>query len=130
MTDRESTYSLVKRGVALLDGGNPAQAALVLEKARVAEPGKGSILELLGRAYYSSGRHDAAAAVFEEAIEVDPVNDYAHYCLGLCYLKLRRKPEAAGQFKVAWALKPLDIYRSKAERFGAVATESTTGGPG
>ena len=35
-----------------------AQAAVVLERAARAEPGKGSILEALGRAYFNSGQHE------------------------------------------------------------------------
>jgi tetratricopeptide (TPR) repeat protein len=114
----ETTYGLLQRGRELLDDGNPAQAALVLERARALEPRKGSILEVLGRAYYQSGRIEHAARRFEEALDIDPTNDYAHYCLGICYLKTRRKEEAAGHFKLAWFLRPGEMYRGKAERFG------------
>lgn len=112
-------YALLRRGSELLEEGNPAQAALVLERARLAEPRKGSILEMLGRAYYRCGRFAAAAAGFEEALEVDPTNDYAHYCLGLCLLKMRRNETAAGHFKMAWTLRPSEVYQEKAARFGA-----------
>ncbi len=112
-------YALLRRGSELLEEGNPAQAALVLEQARLAQPRKGSILETLGRAYFSCGRFAEAAAGFEEALEVDPTNDYAHYCLGLCLLKMRRSEEAAGHFKMAWTLRPSEMYQEKAARFGA-----------
>lgn len=103
----------------MLEEENPAKAAFVLEKARVIEPGKGSILEALGRAYYKCARYRAAADRFGEALLVDPANDYAHYCLGLACLKLGREAEAAGHFKVAWALAPREVYREKAVRFNA-----------
>jgi tetratricopeptide (TPR) repeat protein len=119
MMEEESAHNLLKQGLELLDEGEPAQAAMVLERARLIEPSKGSILEALGRAYYSYGRFDDATACFEEALEVDPTNDYAHYCLGLCYLKLRRKSEAAGHFKMAWSLHPHEMYRGMAHRFGS-----------
>jgi tetratricopeptide (TPR) repeat protein len=119
ITDYDDAYGLLCRGNALLEGGEPEEAAFLLEMARRSQPHKGSILESLGRAYFSAGRYGAAASVFEEATDVDPVNDYAHYCLGLSYLKLSRKREAAGMFKLAWALRPLDIYRAMASRFGA-----------
>lgn len=119
MPDSDTAYALLQRGSELLEEGNPAQAALVFEKARMLEPGKGSILEVLGRAYYLCGRYEAAAERFNEALAVDPNNDYAHYCLGLTYLKLKRKAEAAGHFKLAWSLMPRDAYRDKAIRFGA-----------
>ena len=119
MESEDSAYSLMGKGLDLLESGKPAQAALVLERARESEPRKGSILEALGRAYFTCHRYEVAAARFEEALEVDPTNDYAHYCLGLCYLKLKRKPEAAGQFKLAWTLNPAEEYSAMARRFGA-----------
>lgn len=123
---KETAYELLKRGRELLEEDNPAQAAIILERALREIPSKGSILEVLGRAYYRSGRYIEAAGRFEEAIEVDPTNDYAHYCLGLCYLKLKRKTEARAHFKIAWFLKPGEMYREKAARFGI----DETGTPG
>lgn len=114
-----SAYNFFRSGCDLLEEGHPAQAALVLEKAREEEPARGSILEALGRAYFASGFHGKAARRFKEALEVDPTNDYAHYCLGLCYLKLGKTGSAAGHFKVAWTMRPLDSYRRMAARFGA-----------
>ena len=118
-----NAYSLLQRGRELLEEENPVQAAFMLDQARREQPGKGSILETLGRAYYSSGRYSESAASFEEALGVDPTNDYAHYCLGLCYLKLERTSEAAGHFKIAWSLRPRDIYQEKAVRFGVAGTD-------
>jgi tetratricopeptide (TPR) repeat protein len=124
MSKEENACTLLGRGLQLLEEGNPAQAALVLERARRAEPGKGSILEALGKAHFSTGRYDVAASCFEEALEVDPTNDYAHYCLGLCCLKLKRKGEAAGHFKLAWTLRPSTEYSRMARRFGAAEVET------
>lgn len=120
--EEETAYELLQKGRELLEEDKPAQAALVLERALERVPSKGSILEVLGRAYYLSGRYGEAMDKFEEAVEVDPTNDYAHYCLGLCYLKLQRKPEAGAQFKIAWFLKPGEMYREKAARFGVSET--------
>jgi len=119
MMEQEDAHTLLGKGLELLDEGEPAQAAMVLERARLLEPNKGSILEALGRAYYSYGRFADAMRCFEDALEVDPTNDYAHYCLGLCYLKLRRKAEAAGHFKMAWSLHPHEMYGGMAHRFGS-----------
>jgi len=120
-------YLLLQRGRELLEQDNPMQAAFVLEQAKRSQPGKGSILETLGRAYYSCGRYLESAEIFEEALGVDPTNDYAHYCLGLCCLKLERTPDAAGHFKLAWSLRPTDMYQEKAFRFGAAGTGRTSG---
>lgn len=121
----ETAYELLQKGRELIEEDNPAQAAVVLERALERVPHKGSILEVLGRAYYRSGRYGEAAGRFEEAVEVDPTNDYAHYCLGLCYLKLKRKTEAGERFKIAWFLKPGEMYREKAARFGVSEAGST-----
>ena len=122
--EEENAYALLQQGKKLLEEGKAAEAAFVLERARAIEPRKGSILEVLGRAYFKWGRYREAARGFSEAIEVDPTNDYAHYCLGLCLLKLRRNVEAGVHFKIAWSLKPGEMYREKAARFGAAAGDS------
>lgn len=115
----ETPYSLLHQGRDLLEEGNPAQAAIVLERARTMEPEKGSILEVLGRAYFMYGEYSKASECYEKAIEVDPTNDYAHYCLGLCLLKEAEEEKAGKHFKIAWSLRPLDDYRFMALRFGA-----------
>ena len=80
--DRESAYDLFQRGHALLEGRHFAQAAIVLERANRIEPGKGSILEALGRAYFNSGQAEPARGTFEALLEVDPSSHYAHYAIG------------------------------------------------
>lgn len=117
--EKDTAYGLLLKGKGLLESGFPEQASIVLEKARQKEPRKGSVLEVLGRAYYTRGRYQQASGCFEDALDVDPTNDYAHFCLGLCYLKLKRKKEAGKHFKIAWFLRPLEMYREKATRFGA-----------
>ncbi|MBN1289585.1 MAG: tetratricopeptide repeat protein [Actinobacteria bacterium] len=115
----ETPFSLLQRGKDLLSDGNPAQAAMLLERAKRMEPDKGSILEILGRAYFMTGRYEEAAGCYRNAIRVDPNNDHAHYCLGLCLLKNNDRVEAGKHFKLAWSLRPLDDYRFMALRFGA-----------
>lgn len=84
----ESVYDLLKRGEELLKTKNPAQAAVVLERARLREPHRTSIREALGRAYFNSGRYGKAAAEFRVVIDLYPTNGYAHFCLGKCAEKL------------------------------------------
>jgi tetratricopeptide (TPR) repeat protein len=80
--DRESAYELLQRGSALLKQRHYAQAATVLERADREEPGKASILEALGRAYYNSGQHERSRETFEALLEIDPSAHYAHFALG------------------------------------------------
>ena len=78
----ESAYELLQRGTALMRRRHNAQAAVVLERAARLEPGKGSILEALGRACFTSGQHERARETFEALLEVDPSSHYGHYALG------------------------------------------------
>ncbi len=123
----EKAYYLLLRGKRLLAEGNPFQAALVLEKACESAPGKGSILEVLGRAYFACRRYEESAGGFEEALLVDPTNDYAHFCLGLCYARMKRRADAERHFKMAWFLKPSEEYRVRAASCGVA--EAANGNP-
>ena len=57
----ESAYDLFQRGESLLASRHHAQAAIVLERADRLEPGKASILEALGRAYFNSSQPEGPA---------------------------------------------------------------------
>lgn len=100
----ESAYELLRRGEDLLQTRNPAQAAVVLERARRAAPDRSSIRETLGRAYFASGRYDRAAAEFEAVLELYPTNDYAHYCLSRCAEKLGDRRTARRHLRLAEAM--------------------------
>jgi len=113
----ESAYELLQRGQALLDGRHHAQAAIVLERADRAEPGKASILEALGRAYFNSGQHESARATFEQLLQLDPSAPYAHYALGQSLKRLGRRDEAGTHLRLAVALSPgSKLYRDALAR--------------
>lgn len=115
--DRESAYELLQRGHALARRRHHAQAAIVLERAARLEPGKGSILEALGRALYNSRQHDRAREVFEALLEVDPSSHYGHYALGQAYKQLGREHEAWTHLRLAVALAPdAALYRGALAR--------------
>lgn len=117
--EHESAYSLLMRGHELLRRRHHAQAAVVLERAARLEPGKGSILEALGRAYYNSGQHEASRATFEALLEVDPSAHYAHYALGQSLKQLGRAREARTHLRLAVALSPESkLYRGALNRLG------------
>jgi Flp pilus assembly protein TadD len=104
--ERESAYDLLQRGQSLLDQRHHAQAAVVLARADRLEPGKGSILEALGRAYFNSGQAEPARATFEALLEVDPSAHFAHYGIGQSLKRLGRIDEARTHLRLAVALSP------------------------
>ncbi len=115
----ESAYELLQRGQALLAGRHFAQAAIVLERADRLEPGKGSILEALGRARYNSGQVERAVEAFAALIEVDPSSDYGHFALGQGLKRLGRRDEAGTHLRLAVALDPNStLYRDALARLG------------
>jgi len=110
--EREGAYGLLQRGQALLRSRHHAQAAIVLERAAREEPGKGSILEPLGRAYHHSGQFELARQTFEQLLDVDPSAHWAHFALATSLRKLARPAEARTHLRLAVALCPTsDLYR-------------------
>lgn len=117
--DHESAYELLQRGNLLLNGRHFAQAATVLERADREEPGKASILEALGRAYYNSGQHEPARSTFERLLEIDPSAPYAHFALGQSLKQLGRRDEARTHLRLAVALSPSStVYAAALARLG------------
>ena len=100
------TYEAFQEGRKRLRAGQTAQATVPLEKAKRREPGKASIRETLGIAYFRLGRYEEAADEFRAVLALSPVNDYAHYALGRCLEKLGRETEAQGHYKLARSLRP------------------------
>ena len=115
--EAETAYELLQRGQSLLDKRHHAQAAIVLQRADRAEPGKASILEALGRAYFNSGQHEAARTTFEQLLQLDPSAPYAHYALGQSLKRLGRRDEAGTHLRLAVALSPdSTLYRDALAR--------------
>jgi len=121
---REGAYGLLQRGLALIKSRHHAQAAIVLERAAHAEPGKGSILEPLGRAYHHSGQYERARETFEELLELDPSAHWAHFALATSLRKLDRIAEARTHLRLAVALNPAsDLYRNALARMDPPAED-------
>ena len=117
--EREHPFELLQRGTKLMRGRHHAQAAVVLERAARLEPGKGSILEALGRAYYNSGQHERSRVAFEALLELDPSAHYAHFGLGQSLKQLGRRREAYTHLRIAVALHPESgLYRGALDRLG------------
>ena len=117
--EREGAYELLQRGQALLKRRHHAQAAIVLERAARLEPGRGSILEPLGRAYHLSGQFERARETFAALLELDPSGHWAHFALGQVLRKLGRPGEARTHLRLAIALHPSsELYRGALARLG------------
>jgi tetratricopeptide (TPR) repeat protein len=118
--DRESAYELFQRGSRLLDDRHPGAAAVLLERALRLEPGKASILEALGRAYFNQGSHALAAERFGAIVDADPVAHYAHFGLGLSRARLGDVRAARRHLRMAVLLQPdNENYRRAFERLDA-----------
>jgi tetratricopeptide (TPR) repeat protein len=115
----DSAYELLQRGQQLLDRRHHAQAAIVLERADRLEPGRASIIEALGRAYFNSGQYERARATFEALLEIDPSAHYGHFALGQSLKRLGRRDEAGTHLRLAVALSPdTTLYRDALARLG------------
>ena len=71
---RPRRYDLYARGSAMLRGGHPHAAALLLSRAKLLEPEKGSIREALGRALFMAGRAARARREFAKAVALNPIS--------------------------------------------------------
>jgi len=121
----DNAYDLLREARALLEERCPARAASLLERAKVMEPGRGSILETLGIAYYNSGNHEGAMHEFEEALEVDPTNHYARYGLSRCLYRKGMLHKAVGQAKLAAVMAPeIEMYCQALQRYQRELDES------
>ncbi len=122
----ETAYDLLQRGQALLERRHHAQAAIVLERADRLEPGKGSILEALGRAYFNSRQAERARVTFEALLDVDPSSHYGHFTLGQSLKRLGRRHEAGTHLRLAVAMSPdSTLYRAALAHLGLPPRPST-----
>ena len=120
--ERESAYELFQRGSQMLADRHPGAAAVLLERALVLEPGKASILEALGQAYFNQGDHATAAERFEAIVDADPVAHYAHFGLGLSRARLGDVTAARRHLRMAVLLKPEnEAYQRALARLGNAA---------
>jgi Flp pilus assembly protein TadD len=108
-----SPYDLLIRARELMAAGHPHQAAMLLDRAKLMEPEKGSIRETLARALYLAGRNARARREFAKALQIDPVNDYAHFGLALACAKTGQTSRAIAHLKLAIAMRPgAEEYRA------------------
>jgi Flp pilus assembly protein TadD len=120
--DRDSAYELFQRGSQMLADRHPGAAAVLLERALALEPGKASILEALGQAYFNQGQHGLAADRFTAIVDADPLAHYAHFGLGLSRARLGDVRAARRHLRMAVFLKPdNEAYQHALSRLGDAA---------
>ena len=118
--ERDSAYDLFRRGSDLLARHHSGAAALLLERCLALEPGKASILEALGRAYFDQGAYRLAADRFGAIVEANPLADYAHFGLGLSSARLGDAQAGSYHLRMAVFLKPENAdYRAALDRLQA-----------
>ena len=103
-------YDNFQEGRRRLKDGMPAQATVVLEKAKALEPEKASIREALGIAYLRIQRWEEAESEFRAMLELAPADDFAHYALGRSLEKQGKAHEANGHYKLAASLRPGEAH--------------------
>ncbi|HVA59150.1 MAG TPA: tetratricopeptide repeat protein [Mycobacteriales bacterium] len=110
-------YDWYVRALDLLDHGDAAAAAALLEHTVAAEPASRSAREALARAQFDAGRYGAARVSFAAILDGDPVDDYARFGCGLCALKEGDYRGAVEHLALAVAMRPeLRHYASALRR--------------
>ena len=116
----DSTYTLYRKGMELLEDGSFAEATQPLAEAARRAPEKTSVREALGRAYFRNRQFSEAAAEFEAVVESAPVNDFAHFCLGRALTMTGETQRARHHLALASNLQPqrrdYRLYRDRARR--------------
>ena len=95
-----------RRAIDLLDAGDDAPAAVLLERALDADPGSPALREALGRAWFGVRRFAESADLFSGLVDRDPTDHYARYGLGLALSRLGRHEQAVEHLAVAVAMRP------------------------
>lgn len=102
----QEAYERFQRGMQLLEGGDAAAAAVVLERAVQDDPSSASLLEAYARAQFDSGRPGEAVHSFARLVDLSPDADYARFGYGVCLSRLGRFREAVEQLQLAVVMRP------------------------
>jgi predicted Zn-dependent protease len=99
-------YEWWRRGIELLERGDAAAAAVLLERAVQAEPGSASGWEALARATYDSGTFPRAVEAFTRLLELAPDSHYGHFGLGLSLTRVDQFERAVEHLAMAAVMQP------------------------
>jgi Flp pilus assembly protein TadD len=103
-------YSWVERGERL------EEALAMIQRAVLARPGSGAIVDSLGWAYFRLGEFEQATAFLERAVELEPADPLLNDHLGDAYWRTGRRLEARLQWRRALSLSPGEALRLDLER--------------
>jgi Flp pilus assembly protein TadD len=128
-------YDWYTRGLSLLQAGDAAAAAALLEHAAREEPASPSVREALARAQFDSGAYLQARENFAANVAKSPTDDYAHFGLGLACARVGDYEGACEHLAIAVAMRPDNKHYATALRHARVNREATSssppgGGPG
>lgn len=96
----------VNLGAALLEGGDAAQAAVLLRAAAQSACEDRDLDLLLARATFASGDYEAAADLYSRVVEADPGHFRARYNLAFSLERIGRDDEAREAYRAALTRRP------------------------
>ena len=99
---------LVEAGLAVLNTGNAASAAPLLNRAVELDPQHKLAWNNLGLADLRLGKFDQAVAAFRKQLEINPADPHANNYLGLALERQDKNDEAAAAFRRQTEIDPLD----------------------
>lgn len=99
-------YDWYLRSLELMDSGDNAAAAQLLEHAVAAEPAARNLREALARAQFDARMFTASEATFAHLVALDPTDHYAQFGLGLSLSRQGRAEPAVEPLALATAMRP------------------------
>lgn len=107
-------YDWYQRALSLLESGDSAPAAVLLERVLRADPGNRSAMEAHARALFDAGRYAEAERAFRAILEQAPDDDYARFGLGSSLWRLQRFREARDELGMAVVMRPSNAAYAQA----------------
>jgi Tfp pilus assembly protein PilF len=104
--DASVTIARLNLGIALFYGGQPDAAAIELERAREALPGRPQADYVLGLIARAANRPDDALAAFTRAQKADATDAGIAINIGQLHLQQRRYADALASFRIAETAEP------------------------
>jgi tetratricopeptide (TPR) repeat protein len=114
-------YDWYTRGLSLLEAGDAAAAAALLEHVAREEPEAPSVREALARALFDSGAYDRARDQFAANVAKTPTDDYAQFGLGLACVRVGDYDGACEHLAIAVAMRPDNKHYGTALRSARAA---------